>query len=113
MYGTPLADLEISPLEVHERRQSGVELELLDVRTERERATAKIEGTTLVTPELAREILETWPRDTEIVFYCHTGVRSLAAAQYLRQQGGFRDVKSMAGGIAAWSATVDPSVPTY
>ncbi len=74
---------------------------------------ASIEGTELVTQELFEEIMETWPRDTAIVVHCHTGARSFDAARHLLLEGKFTDVKSMSGGIAAWSATVDSSVPTY
>ncbi len=109
----PLADLEIGPLEVHERLERGVDFKFLDARTEQERAMASIEGTELVTRELFEEIMETWPRDTGIVVHCHTGARSFDAARHLLLEGKFTDVKSMSGGIAAWSATVDSSVPTY
>ena len=74
---------------------------------------ASIEGTELVTQELFQEIIETWPRDTAIVFHCHTGVRSFDLARHLLLEGKFTAVESMSGGIAAWSATVDSSVPTY
>ena len=36
----------------------------------------------------------------------------MQVTQWLRQQG-FDRVQSMAGGIAAWSDEIDPSVPTY
>ena len=36
----------------------------------------------------------------------------LRAAGFLREMG-FRDVKSVAGGIEAWSVLVDPAVPRY
>ncbi|MEM6757815.1 MAG: rhodanese-like domain-containing protein, partial [Planctomycetota bacterium] len=40
------------------------------------------------------------------------GGRSLKVTQFLRQQG-FTDVKSLAGGIDAWSRSIDPDVPRY
>jgi adenylyltransferase/sulfurtransferase len=45
-----------------------------------------------------------------VVLHCKGGVRSARAARLLAQRG-FRDVWSMAGGIEAWSLTVDPRVP--
>jgi adenylyltransferase/sulfurtransferase len=51
-------------------------------------------------------------RDREIVLYCHHGVRSLAAAEFLASQG-FNGVWNLSGGIDRWSAEVDPSIPTY
>jgi rhodanese-related sulfurtransferase len=47
------------------------------------------------------------------VIYCHAGVRSWSAAGYLEQARGLKSVVSLAGGIDAWSAVVDPSVPRY
>jgi sulfur-carrier protein adenylyltransferase/sulfurtransferase len=47
-----------------------------------------------------------------IYLHCKGGVRSLKAAQFLKQKG-FKSVKSVKGGILAWSSEVDPSVPKY
>ena len=45
--------------------------------------------------------------DQPIVLYCGTGGRSALAAQSL-QQLGYRNVRSMAGGIVAWTAAKLP-----
>ena len=58
------------------------------------------------------DALKAAPKDTTIVFHCHSGARSLDAAAYFIGHG-FTDVKSMTGGINAWSEQVDPSVPKY
>jgi len=39
-------------------------------------------------------------------------VRSLKAVNFLKQQG-FKYVKSVKGGISAWSDEIDSSVPKY
>jgi rhodanese-related sulfurtransferase len=109
----PFAEMEISPIEVKALRDSGVHFEFLDVRTDPERAIASIDGSRLVTQELVQEISEAWPRDTKMVLFCHTGQRSLEATKFLRLRQGFTDVRSMSGGITAWSAVVDRAVPTY
>jgi len=103
--------LEISPQEVRDALNTE-SIRLIDVRTEGEWERARIEGATLVTQELVEEMVGTWDKDTAIVFYCHTGVRSLNAVHFFRGQG-FVNVKSMAGGIMAWSLDIDPSVPRY
>jgi monothiol glutaredoxin len=90
---------------------SGTPLELLDVRTEAERAIAKIPGARLLDQE-AVEHLQELPRDTLLVFQCHHGVRSHAAARHFLAQG-FTNVCNLVGGIEAWSTEVDPSVPRY
>jgi rhodanese-related sulfurtransferase len=48
----------------------------------------------------------------EIVAYCHTGVRSQRAVEFLKTAG-FKKVKNLVGGIEAWSVRIDPTVPRY
>lgn len=83
----------------------------LDVRTPEERTTASIAGTRLLDEATAAEI-EQLPKDTMLVFHCHHGGRSQAAAEHFRSRG-FTNVHNLAGGIDAWSREVDPSVPRY
>ena len=47
-----------------------------------------------------------------IACLCHHGVRSMQVAHFLASRG-FRHVANIAGGINAWSAEVDPSIPRY
>ena len=49
---------------------------------------------------------------TLTVVYCHHGIRSQSAAEYLLRLG-HANVRSLAGGIDAWSCEVDPAVPRY
>ena len=44
--------------------------------------------------------------------HCKAGVRSLKALNFLRQQG-FKYLKSVKGGINAWSDEIDHSVAKY
>jgi|SRR5712671_3879418 len=103
--------MEVEPIEVA-RLLKEKTIRLLDVRTSGEFAIAHIEGGVLVDQALVDEVLGTWPKDTAIVTMCHHGIRSLDAAMFLRAQG-FSNVRSMRGGIAVWSAVVDPKVPQY
>ena len=52
------------------------------------------------------------PTGALLVVYCHHGIRSMSAAQFL-ERAGFTNVVSLAGGIDAWSVEVDPKVPRY
>jgi monothiol glutaredoxin len=90
---------------------SGTALELVDVRTDDERALASIDGSRLL-DQAYHDALLLRDRDTRIVFQCHHGVRSQGAAEYFRRQG-FRNLDNLEGGIDAWSLLVDPSVPRY
>jgi len=105
---------EVMAAEVKAALDRGEDLLLLDVRQPEEHALAQIEGARLLPlGSLEERIgeLAAW-RDRRIVVTCHHGMRSLQAAQALRQRG-FRRVESLGGGIEAWSLTVDPSVPRY
>lgn len=87
---------------------------LLDCRTHAEHAWASIDGSVLIPmDELGDRLdeLDGW-RDRPIVVYCHHGRRSLIVTRALRRAG-FADVRSMAGGIEAWSQRIDPDVPRY
>ena len=109
----PLA-LEISPSEVKVLLDEQADFFLLDCREVEEHATASIAGATLLPmSEIQERVSELEPqRERHIVVHCHLGGRSMQVTQWLRQQG-FDRVQSMAGGIAAWSEEIDPSVPTY
>jgi len=61
-------------------------------------------------PQLLDEI--TAKPNQPIVVYCHHGVRSLSGAAILLRSG-WTDVASLAGGIDAWSAIIDPQLPRY
>ncbi len=54
-----------------------------------------------------QEILSDWSRENLVVIYDHQGTRSMDAAAYF-QGHGFDNVKSLRGGIDAWSVEVDP-----
>jgi rhodanese-related sulfurtransferase len=86
---------------------------LLDVREPWEFETASVPNSTLMpmgdVPSRAHAELDP---DAPIVVMCHHGARSLNVALWLREQG-FTHAQSLAGGIDAWSRTVDPNVPRY
>jgi rhodanese-related sulfurtransferase len=103
--------LQIPVAEVAAAMRSNKAPRLLDVRTPEEWAISKLAGATLVDEALAQQIM-TWPKDTPIVLYCHTGGRSLDAASYLAGHG-FTNVRSMTGGIERWSREIDAKVPRY
>jgi rhodanese-related sulfurtransferase len=104
--------LNISPEEVKAKLDRGEKFVLLDVREAWEVAINRLEGAvTMPMAELGHRHKELDP-ETEIVVYCHMGVRSLKATRFLMEQQ-FMNVKNLAGGIDAWSLQVDPKVPRY
>jgi len=104
--------MQIEPRELSNRMGAGKEIQLLDVRTREEWESVKLPNAHLFTQELMQEILSNWSREDPAVIYDHQGTRSMDAAAYF-QGHGFENVKSLRGGIDAWSAEVDSSLPRY
>src|ERR1043165_9000405 len=104
--------MQIEPQELAERIAAGETIYLLDVRTREEFEAVKLPGAHLFTQELMQEILGNGSRTNLFVICDHTGARSMDAAAYF-QGHGFENVKSLRGGIDAWSAEVDPKLPRY
>ena len=110
----PRAPQRVQPLSVQElksRLDSGDRFEFVDLRTPEERATASIPGSTLIGEDVARR-LESLPKDTVLVFHCHTGDTAPAAAEHFAALG-FTNVYAVVGGIDAWSLEIDAEVPRY
>ena len=101
----------ITPAEYKNRHSAGDEMLLVDVRPEEEAKIASIPGAKLLTDEFRQELMA-MPKDTPVVFHCHHGGRSQAAAEYFLNEG-FTKVYNLQGGIEVWSTTVDSSIPRY
>ncbi len=101
----------ISPADASAARTTGA-AKFLDIRTREEFDAVKIEGADLFSQDLIQQIMSGWPKDTMLIIYDHTGVRSLDAAAYFSGHG-FENVRALKGGIDAWSAEVDTQLPRY
>ncbi|MGH9487866.1 MAG: rhodanese-like domain-containing protein [Terriglobales bacterium] len=107
-------DIEISVDELARRRGAGETLALLDVREDWEFEQAHLDGAEHIPlAQLPLHLEQMQQRaQEEIICYCHSGRRSLNAADWLRRCGCAR-ARSLAGGIDAWSVAVDSSIPRY
>jgi rhodanese-related sulfurtransferase len=94
---------EISVDDLREKQQRHEPLVLIDVREDHEWSQGRIPGAVhLGRGILERDIESNVPdRSSEIVLYCGGGYRSALAADNLQKMG-YRNVKSMAGGIGEW-----------
>jgi len=106
----PVAVRQIGAKDLKTLVDSG-KVQLWDVRTEKERAIAKIENTKLL-DDTAMATLEKLPRETPLAFYCHSGTRSRAAAEHFLKEG-FKTVYNLSGGIDAWAREVDTTLTRY
>ena len=84
---------------------------LLDVREDWERDIVQLGGLHIPLAQLPERLTEL-PVAAELVVYCHHGIRSLNAVQFLRKQG-FLNTVSLQGGIHAWASQIDPELPVY
>lgn len=104
--------MKISASELQDELKKSNGLKIIDVREPWEYDIAHIEGAQLLSRDLVQEMMETWPKDTAMVFSCHRGIRSLDAASYFIGHG-FSNVRSLDGGIDAWAAEVDKEMARY
>ena len=106
------AKLQISPGEFADLARVSTGVRVLDARTREEHEAVTIPGAQLMTQELVQEAFNSWPKDTPIILYDHTGSRSMDAAAYFLGHG-FTGTQCLAGGIDAYSREVDPKLPRY
>lgn len=107
--------MQVTPAELQARlkgENGGVAPHLVDIRTREEFEAVHIEGAVLFSQELMQEMLMKWDRSAPVVLIDHQGTRSMDAAAYFTGHG-FENAKSLRGGIDAWSAEVDSSLPRY
>jgi adenylyltransferase/sulfurtransferase len=84
----------------------------VDVREPDEYEIAHVKGVPLLPlSQLSDRFTELDPNQ-QYYLHCKGGVRSLKALKFLREQG-FKYVKSVKGGIGAWSDEIDRDVPKY
>lgn len=76
---------------------------ILDVRQIEEYRSGNIQGSILIPLDILPHQLDTLDKDKEIVCVCHSGSRSQQACDILSKHG-FRNVKSLSGGLSSWVA---------
>ncbi len=87
-------------------------IKVIDVREPDEYEIAHVQGVPLLPlSQLQQRFTELNPNQYYYL-HCKAGVRSLKALDFLRQQG-FKYLKSVKGGITAWSDEIDSNVPRY
>ena len=107
-----MENLECTPAEVRDMMTGENAPKLIDVREQGEWELVHLDDGLLLTQELIDEMLASWDKATQIICYCHHGVRSAQAAMFLRENG-FSDVRSMKGGIDAWAVEIEPDMARY
>ncbi len=104
--------LELTVQDLQQLLAAGAKPVIVDVREQWEFDLGHLDGSVHIPLGTLPEGMETLDRSAEIVTVCHTGRRSLQAAHYMHASG-FSRVRSLKGGVEAWSVQIDPSLPRY
>ena len=109
-------EMEIGVEQVKQMMDNKQTFRLVDVRESSEYDICKIGGAILIPlgdiEAKDPSKLNRLKQDEQIVLHCKAGVRSMKALKALQEMG-FKNLKSMRGGINEWSEKIDSSVPLY
>ncbi len=103
---------EITVEEFREMQNRNAKLLILDVREDWEFDLARIPNSVLLTEKNFSENVDRSKNVECVVVVCHHGLRSMNATLYLRDNG-ILNARSLQGGIEAYSAKIDNSIPRY
>jgi adenylyltransferase/sulfurtransferase len=103
---------EISVFQLKEMQDKKEKFTLIDVREANEYAINQIEGSVLAPLSSLESEYTQFEPDDRIVLQCYKGGRSMTALNFLRSKG-FKNLKSLAGGIKEWREKIDPSLAAY
>ena len=87
-------------------------IKVLDVREPDEYQIAHVQGVPQIPLSVLPQRFTQLDPNQTIYIHCKSGVRSMKALKFLREQG-FKYLKSVKGGIGAWADEIDHSVPKY
>ena len=107
-----LADHTIDPIQLSGELAGPTPPLLVDVREPWEAELVSIPGSTLIPLGELPERLADLDSDADIVLYCHHGMRSDRALQFLQRME-FTRVRHLTGGVDAYAVTVDPGLARY
>jgi len=91
---------------------ASLNIKVIDVREPDEAEIAVVEGVPMIPLSQLDERFTELDPNQHYYLHCKGGVRSLKALNSLREKG-FKYLKSVKGGIAAWSEEIDANVPKY
>lgn len=101
--GTENEKLVLTPTEFEQKMATLTDEQLLDVRTNEEVASAKLENALVIdfnSADFQKEATTKLDKTKPVMVYCYSGSRSKEAADFLRNQG--YKVFELEGGIASW-----------
>jgi rhodanese-related sulfurtransferase len=106
------AKILISPKELASALQQDKSLRLVDVRSREEFEAVHIDGSTLLSQDVMRQIMGDGSNTRPLVVIDHQGKNGLDAAAYFMGHG-LQNVRCLRGGIDAWAQEVDTAMRRY
>ncbi len=104
---------EITATELKNKMDARENVQIIDVREQKEHDFAKIPGAKLIPLGEITKRMNELDASRETVMHCKGGGRSSRAIEELQRAGFQGKLKNLKGGITAWSNEVDESVPKY
>lgn len=109
-------DISAKELEgfLNQRKLDEMSFTLLDVRNPNEQDICTIPGTDLLIPvkELSSKLSLLPDKDSTLVVYCKSGIRSTTACKLLSEQD-YKKIYHLAEGILSYAREVDPEMAEY
>ncbi|MGA9397877.1 MAG: rhodanese-like domain-containing protein, partial [Anaerolineaceae bacterium] len=104
--------LKITPAGLDQAIKTDKAITLIDVREPHEQEISQIHGSRLIPFGSLAANINHLNKTDELVVFCRTDSRSLRAVHILLGAG-FSRVRYLVGGINAWAADVDTTIPQY
>lgn len=107
--------LEMKSLSVDEALEkiTSEEWNIIDVREPFEYEIAALNNSILIPLNQIPGAVNKIDRNKPTVVYCHHGMRSAQAIQFLQDEYGYNNLYNLEGGIDQWSLEIDNSVERY
>ncbi len=87
-------------------------IKVIDVREADEYEIAHVNGVPLFPLSTLQERFTELDPNSQYYIHCKSGIRSMKALHFLREQG-FKYLKNVKGGISAWSDEIDRGIAKY
>ena len=102
----------ISVQELKKMMDEQKDFQLIDCREPDEYEFCNIGGELIPMGKIVSN-LDRISREKPVIMQCRSGSRSARVIAALQSQYGFTNLLNLDGGILAWSAEIDPSIPQY
>ncbi len=106
------SQISLTARELKELMDTGEHVTLVDVREPHEFDIVHFDDSTLIPMNQVIERVSEIPQSGNVIVLCKVGARSAEVLKWLHSVG-LTNTKHLAGGIDAWAAQVDPSMPRY